>query len=457
MLLPVVSPAQSADWDARAAAAGISLDTLMDAAGRAAAHAIAARWPHALGAGALVACGTGHNGGDGWVVARALQRAGARVFVTSLPGDAAPLTARVRALAEAEGMRLVAPDGPWPAVGLAVEAILGTGASGAPRAPAQALLDRLHELAVPLVAIDGPAGLDLGTGAVHGVAHADASLTFGGFRRGHLLSRDECGEVLVLDIGHPAPDGAWPRVLSDAVAASWLPPFRAGYHKGDRGRVVVIGGAAGMSGAARMACRAAFAAGAGLVHLVAPAETVAAVREADPDVQTLVHTPDAAPGPELFALLARADALVIGPGLGREPRHAALVVEAVSAVGAAVVDADALVLLAGRELSRLAEGRRLVLTPHAGEFRTLFPAAASRREVDPWAAAEEAAATSGAAVLLKGVPTVVAQPQRASVTVAAGNPGLATGGSGDVLAGLVGALLARGLEAGPAAALGAQA
>ena len=458
-LLPVLSPLQSTAWDARAERAGIALATLMDAAGRATATVLLREFPHAARQGVLVAAGTGHNGGDGWVLARALHRLDMPVWVTSLPGTPAPLTAHVAALARADGVRDVAPDGPWPSLGLVVDAILGTGASGAPRAPAAALLERLLDLDLPVLAIDGPTGLDAGTGVVHGATRADLTVTFGGFRRGHLLARDEAGDIVVVDIGHPPAEPGAPLFVTDAFAAARLPALHASDHKGERGRVVVLGGDTGMSGAARLAGRAAFAAGAGLVHVVAPADTIAAVRAAEPDLQTLLHATVGDVGDELRALLERADAVVIGPGLGRAEGKAAFVLACVALSTRVVLDADALVALQGRipELAALAAGRDIVLTPHAGEFRTLFPALASTRDMDPWGAAVQAADQCGATMLLKGVPTTIARSGRPSLTVAAGNPGLATGGSGDVLSGILAALLARALEPEVAAAVAAQA
>lgn len=458
-LLPVLSPLQSAAWDARAERAGITLATLMEAAGRAAAAVLLREFPHAARQGVLVAAGTGHNGGDGWVLARALHRLDVPVWVASLAGPLAPLSAHVAGLARAEGVREVAADGPWPSLGLVVDAILGTGASGAPRAPAAALLERVLDLDLPVLAIDGPTGLDLGTGIVHGVTRADITVTFGGFRRGHLLARDEVGDLVVVDIGHPPSESGTPLFVTDAFAAARLPALHASDHKGERGRVVVIGGDAGMSGAARLAGRAAFAAGAGLVHVVSPPETISAIRAAEPDLQTLVHATVGEIGAELRGLLERADAVVIGPGLGRGEGKAAFVLACAGVATRAVLDADALVALQGRvaELAALGTGRAIVLTPHAGEFRTLFPALASERDTDPWGAAAHAAEQCGATLLLKGVPTVIARVGRSSLTVAAGNPGLATGGSGDVLSGILGAFLAREGEPDVAAAIAAQA
>jgi NAD(P)H-hydrate epimerase len=457
-MIPVLSPEQSKAWDQRAAAAGIDVARLMETAGRAVAAVVADRYAYRLRAGVLIATGPGNNGGDGWVVARALHRLDVPVWVTAPVGSGGELRETMAGLARSEGVREVAPDGPWPTVGLGIDALLGTGASGPPRPPIAALLERLVDLEVPLVAIDGPTGVDLLSGIVHGAPRADVSITFGGLRRGHVLARDEVGLLVVVDIGHPPADSSWPSLVTDAQASGWLRRLHGRDHKGNRGRVVIVGGDAGMTGAVRMAGRSAFAAGAGLVHAVAPQDTVSALVRAEPDLQTLVQPFDREPSPALIELLERADAVVIGPGLGRAEGRRALVTAVVQRARTAILDADALIAFqdSAAELAALARDRPLVLTPHPGEFRALFPALASTRELDPWAAASEAARESGATVLLKGVPSVVARAGAAPLTVAAGNPGLATGGSGDVLSGLVGTALAQDLVPELAAALAAQ-
>ncbi len=271
MRIPVLTPAQAAEWDRRAASAGIRVETLMDAAGRASAAVLAARHGPALRGGVLVAAGPGNNGGDGWALARALHHLAVPVWVTQLAGRPSPPNQQARVLALADGVREVEPEGPWPSVTLAVDAILGTGATGAPRPAAAALLERLRDLRVPVVALDGPTGVDLLTGAVWGTAGATLSITFGAPRRGHLIARDEVGDIAVVDIGLPPPDPSWPVLVTDAATASWLAPFPARAHKGTRGRVVAVGGDAGMSGALRLAGRAAFCAvGAGLVFRGSP-------------------------------------------------------------------------------------------------------------------------------------------------------------------------------------------
>ncbi|HVX88568.1 MAG TPA: NAD(P)H-hydrate dehydratase [Gemmatimonadales bacterium] len=456
--IPILTPAESAAWDQRAEREGMALESLMENAGRGTAAVLLDRFGHAARKGVLVAAGPGHNGGDGWVLATALHALGVPVFVTST-GESVPLTAKVAARARAAGVREVSVDGPWPAVGLLVDALLGTGASGAPKGAVAALLERLHDLPLPILAVDGPTGLDLGTGLLHGTPRADLTVTFGGLRRGHLLARDEVGDLVVLDIGHPAPAAALPALVTDDQAAGWLPRLRANAHKGDRGRVVCVGGAPGMSGALRLSARAAFAGGAGLVFTVSPAESASLIAAAEPDVQAREWS-GRVESEELRALLGQSDALVVGPGLGRTPGTKQGILSLLASASASVVlDADGLMAFAGEVagLKSQVAGKRAVLTPHLGEFRALFPAHASMAEQDPWGAALAAAHESGAVVLLKGVPTVIAHPDGALLTVAAGNPGLATGGSGDLLSGLIGAALGAGLDPLHAAALGAQA
>ncbi len=458
-LPPVLTPEQAAEWDLAAVAAGRPLRMVMETAGRAVARLAVDHFRTELGQGTLVACGPGNNGGDGWVAARALHRAGWPVWVAESAAPHEGIAAEARADAIADGVRVVDPSGPWPGVGVVVDALLGTGARGAPRGPVAELLDRLRELHLPVIAVDGPTGLDLETGVDHGALQAALTVTFGGPRRGHLLARDECGTIVVAEVGLPGAPGEWPRLVTSTWAASQLTPFPASAHKGTRGRVVIVGGAPGMTGAARLAARAAFAAGAGLVHVVAPAEAIGDLRTAEPDVQTLVH-PFAGPLDNgLIELLTRADAVVIGPGLGRDEARTAFVLAVLAHAKVVVLDADALMALRAcrDELPVHFADREVLCTPHLGEFRALFPSHAGAIEVDPWGAASGASSASHSTVLLKGVPTVIASPGGGMLTVAAGNPGLATGGSGDVLAGCIGALLAQGITLPAAAALGAQA
>jgi hydroxyethylthiazole kinase-like uncharacterized protein yjeF len=458
-LPPVLTPDLAAEWDRAAESAGRPLRMVMETAGRAVARLAVDRFRTAVGQGVLVTCGPGNNGGDGWVAARTLHRAGWPVWVSESAAPGAGIAAEARAAAIADGVRVVDPAGPWPGVGVVVDALLGTGARGAPRGAVADLLDRLRELHLPVVAVDGPTGLDLENGVDHGAIAASLTVTFGGPRRGHLMARDECGAIVVVEVGLPEAPSDWPRLVTPTWAAAQLSPFPASAHKGTRGRVVIVGGGPGMTGAARLAARAAFAAGAGLVHVVAPAEAIGDLRAAEPDVQTLVHPFEAPLSDALVDLLTRADAVVIGPGLGREEARTAFVLAVVAQVKVVVLDADALMALrpCRNELPTHFTERQVLCTPHLGEFRTLFPSHSGAIEVDPWGAASGASTASHSTVLLKGVPTVIASPGGGMWTVAAGNPGLATGGSGDVLAGCIGALLAQGIALPTAAALGAQA
>jgi NAD(P)H-hydrate epimerase len=451
--IPVLSATEAAGWDSAARTQyRIPSRVLMEAAGRAVAHTLLREYPAVLARGALVVAGAGNNGGDGWVAARALHAGGVPVWVAAVDPKTDDAIDN-RALARVDGVREIGRDEPWPSAAVAVDALLGTGATGPARGDVLALAQRLVAYGAPIVAVDGPTGLDLTSGEAHGPVRAALSVTFGGARRGHLLAREWCGKLIVVDIGFPPPDAAWPVLVSDLWAGARLPKLAPTMHKGDRGRVTVVGGAHGMTGAALHAARAALAAGAGLVKLVAAPETIAAARASLPDVLTV----ESALGPDLEAdaadALEWADALVVGPGLGREPPRAPFLQAVLGRRPVpTVLDADALVLFHGP-----AE-RPVVLTPHLGEFRAQFgDQLADEAANDRWAAAAKAAQRVKGTVVLKGVPTVIADLRGPAHVVASGNPGLATGGSGDLLAGFIGAFLARGSAGPEAAALGAHA
>ena len=451
--IPVLSATEAAAWDSAARTQyRIPSRVLMEAAGRAVAHVIAQQYPDVLARGALVVAGAGNNGGDGWVTARALHAAGIPVWVAALDPKTDDAIDN-RALARMDGVRETGRDEPWPAAAIAVDALLGTGAAGPARGDVLALAQRLVTYGAPIVAIDGPTGLDLSSGEAHGPVRAELSITFGGPRRGHLLAREWCGRIMIVDIGFPPADPAWPLLVTDRWAGARLPKLAPTMHKGDRGRVTVVGGANGMTGAALHAARAALAAGAGLVKLVAAKETIEAARSSLPDVLTV----ESALGPELEPRAAEAiewaDALVVGPGLSRDaPRASFLKAVLACRPVPTVIDADALTLFQGPV------ERPMVLTPHLGEFRAQFgDQLADQAANDRWAAAVKAAQTIKGTVLLKGVPTVIADLRGPVHVVASGNPGLATGGSGDLLAGFIGAFLARGSAGPEAAALGAHA
>ena len=455
--IPVLSASEAAAWDAAARTQyRVPSRVLMETAGRAIVQVLVAELSDAATGGVLVAAGAGNNGGDGWVIARAVHAAGIPVWVAAVDPKTDDAIDN-RALARLDGVRELGREEAWPKAAVAVDALLGTGAAGPAKGDVLALAQRLVDYGAPILAVDGPTGLDLTSGEAHGPVHATLTVTFGAPRRGHLLAREWCGKVVVVDIGFPPPDTAWPLLVTDRWAAERLPRLAPQMHKGDRGRVCVVGGADGMSGAALHAARAALAAGAGLVKLVAARETIAAAQASLPDVLTVESGLGETLEPAVAEALDWADALVIGPGLGREPRTArASFCGAVLARRAipTVVDADALYFPEALAPSP----RPLVLTPHVGEFRALAgDTLADEAANDRWAAAARAAAKLKCTVLLKGVPTVIADLRGPEHVVASGNPGLATGGSGDLLAGFIGAFLARGTAPAEAAALGAHA
>jgi NAD(P)H-hydrate epimerase len=452
-MIPVLDASQAIAWDSRARTAGrIPSRVLMESAGRGIAGVVAREFGPELRKGMIVVAGPGNNGGDGWVVARALQALGIRVHAAEAGTKRSDDCAANRALALASGVERLAADGQWPAVGVVVDALLGTGAEGPPRGKVGELAGRIAAFGAPVVGVDGPTGLDLSTGKAHGPIRARLTVTFGGARRGHLMARDWCGKIVVIDIGFPPPDPGWPELVDDRWARMLLPSFHSSMHKGDRGRVLVVGGDEGMAGAAIHATRSALAAGAGLVKLAAAEPTIRAAQESLPDALTLITEL----GPEVETELGKAadwaDAVVVGPGIGRSKERQRFVTSFLKSVRKpAVVDADA---LQGGVGSWGTDGGARVLTPHPGEFATAFPGLAS---VEPFDAVVAAAKAAKATVLLKGVPTRIASPKAAVLVSASGNPSLATGGSGDVLSGLIGAFLARGLEPRIAAALGAHA
>ncbi len=432
--------------DRAAVEGGADSYLLMERAGSAVAEAIIARWAIRP---AVVLCGPGANGGDGYVVARRLSEAGwpVRLARARAParGDAA------RAAAGWVGDTVALNEAALAGAGLIVDALFGAGLTRPLDAGLTTLLKHAAGLNVPIVAVDLPSGLSGDRSAPQGYApQAALTVTFHARKPAHVLQpgRSFCGEIVVADIGL-APTAPEVR-LWENTPGLWLDRFpwpEVATHKHQRGRLVVVSGNLWSTGAARLAARAGLRMGAGLVTVLSPLSALSINAAALEAVMVHPFETDA----ELQKLADAADAAMIGPGAGVN-NNTILNLMALARTGAAlVVDADALTVFRDDpEALFSALDRDDVLTPHAGEFDRVFPgllAAAPQRI----AAAREAAARAGAIVLLKGPDTVIAAPDgRAAVNLNA-SPWLATAGSGDVLAGLIAGLIAQGMESFEAA------
>ena len=469
---PVLTGAEMRALDARAIATlGIPGRRLMEAAGAGAARVVERLLGRARGRRVVVLCGKGHNGGDGVVVARHLRARGVRVQVflagrrAELGGDAAWAAGRWRGGVQ----ELAGAPGPGVARALAgadviVDGLLGTGAAGAPRPGVAALVEMVNAAGRPVVALDLPSGLSADDGALPGPAvRADVTATFAGWKRGLLLhpGAARAGRVEVVPIGVPAEEvarGIETFLLEAADVRASLPPRARDAHKGAFGHVLVVAGSLGKTGAAGLAGLAALRTGAGLC-------TVATAASQQPVVAGLAMELMTEPLPEtgagsvaarargrILELAERMDALVLGPGLGLDADTQALARALVAEVPRPmVVDADALTALAGHlPTLRQAPAPRL-LTPHPGEMARLLGASAATVQADRLETARAFARTHRVWLVLKGAGSVIGGPDGRVFVNPTGNPGMAKGGSGDVLSGMAAALLGRSLA--PLAAL----
>ena len=452
-LIRVVTSEEAAARDRAAIEGGTPSRALMQRAGAASAAEIALRHGGRLRAGVLVFAGPGNNGGDAWVVARALADTGVRVRVCE-PAPAATDDARAEralALPAVEVVPLGDGDGAELHRGerVVVDGLLGTGASGAPRGAIGAAsrgFRAIRERGAAVVALDLPTGVDATSGAITGRARADLTLTYGTLKRGHVLARGACGRIVVIDIGlgaHAALDDRAPMLVSGRWVAAQVPGFAADAHKGTRKKLAIVGGAAGMSGAAVLAARAAWRSGIGMVKLVVAPQTLSDVREAEPQSLT-------APWPtsdrDAAELAGWADVLAIGPGLGAGAASRALVERLLRAhPGPVVLDADAITVFASdvNAVAGLLAGRPAVLTPHPVELGRLAGVGVDDVLARRFEIGLPLARHTGAVVLLKGQPTIVTAPAGERLVSASGTPLLATAGSGDLLTGIVGTLLAQ--------------
>lgn len=434
---------------------GIPADELMGRAGRAAYAELRRRWPRAKRL--AVFCGRGNNGGDGYVLARLAREAGLEVSVYVPAGIAAPQGAAARA---AERWRLGggAIDAWSGGVDLQthdviVDALFGTGLDRAPEGAWREAIEAIVASGRPVLAIDVPSGLDADRGSAPGVAvRADLTVTFIALKIGLFTGRGRelAGELRFSALG--LAEDVLARVepaagrLSPGVFGALLAPRRRGAHKGDFGHVLVIGGDCGMSGAVRLAAEAAARSGAGLVSVATRAVHAPLLSVARPEL--MAHAVEDAQA--LAPLVARADVIALGPGLGRGDWSRAVFAAALASGLPLVLDADGLNLLA--EAPRCRED--WVLTPHPGEAARLLAISIAMIEADRPAAVEALQQRFGGTVVLKGAGTLVRGSAGETAACDAGNPGMATGGMGDVLTGLIAGLLAQGIAAADAAGLG---
>jgi NAD(P)H-hydrate epimerase len=449
----VVGAKESAERDRAAIDNGTPSRVLMQRAGTGAAQEILRRFPERLRDGAVVFAGPGNNGGDGWVVAAALAAADVRVTVVEA-GKADPRKSP-DAVAERETAlpRVNVVNGVGGQPGVVVDALLGTGFDGEPRGEIAAAISRVNELrsaGARIAALDVPSGLNATDGTHSACVVADLTTSFGGLKRGTLLARDCCGEIVAIDIGldeHAAvrTNGSRPPLL---VTGDWVfkrvPPIRYDAHKGTRKHLAFIGGGPGMPGAVVLGARAALRSGIGLVRTMVAADNTAAVVAAVPSALNSVwpQTADAVKS----EIAGWADAIVIGPGLGKSDESRQLVERILRETNVPVLlDADALNVFGGdtAALARLLLGKRALVTPHAAEFARLMETDVNTVLANRFDIGTELAQSLGAIVLLKGSPTVIFSPGGERVVVARGSAALGTGGSGDLLAGIGGTLLAQ--------------
>jgi hydroxyethylthiazole kinase-like uncharacterized protein yjeF len=456
----VVGAKESAERDRAAIERGVPSRVLMERAGIAAAREIEHRYAERLRQGATVFTGPGNNGGDGWVVAGSLARSGVEVTVIEV-GQAKSADAVAQRQAAIQSVKLA--ESARDNVPVIVDALLGTGFEGEPRgniAMAIGKINDLHARGACVAALDVPSGLDATTGQHSSCVIADLTLSFGGIKRGTLLARDCCGEIVAIDIGldeaarqrsQSNPRLNLPAIVDAEFVQARIPPIQFDAHKGTRKHLAVLGGGKGMEGAVVLAAKAALRSGVGLVRTFVAKENVSAVVAAVPSaLNSEWPSTD-----QIKAEIADwADAALVGPGLGKSKEARELVERLMqNAKMPIVVDADALNVFEGdvRSLAQLLDGRQALITPHVAEFARLARLDSKEVIANRFDVGVEIARTLKATVLLKGAPTVVFTATGERWVIARGTAALGTGGSGDMLGGIAGTLLAQMEDATDAA------
>jgi ADP-dependent NAD(P)H-hydrate dehydratase / NAD(P)H-hydrate epimerase len=464
---PILTPEESAELDRQSRDRGVTVELLMENAGRAVARAAVAIAGGAYGRRAVVVCGKGNNGGDGLVAARHLRRWGMGATVVLLPSPESlrePASTMLRRFEEIDA-RVRGGDALARELGRAdvvVDAVFGTGFRGRPEdVPARAI-GAINDAARPVVAVDIPSGVNGDTGAVTGTAvAATTTVTFGAPKPGLLFypGAGHAGVIQVADIGFPSElvRSDFRMVEQDDVAALWHHRDPAG-HKRSSGVVLVIAGSRRMTGAVRLVAESAYRAGAGLVTVAVP-EGILRVAQRLITEATFLPLPETDGGAVASAALDTVteqldgfDALAIGPGLSTDEETSSFVRSLMSSTSVpTVADADALNAFAGRATDIAEHRSDLVLTPHDGEFVRLAGGTIRELHEDRLGRLRKLAGETRAAVLLKGHPALVASPTGEVRLNPTGGPALSTAGTGDVLTGATAALLARGSNAFDAA------
>lgn len=426
---------------------GIPGFELMTRAAAAALAMLRARWPQARRL--RVVCGAGNNGGDGYLVGRDALNRGLAVDLVALAPPRGDDASSARAAFEAAGGKVLA-FADWvglPGAEVIVDAVYGTGLNRAPHGVAREAIEAMNAADAPVFALDVPSGLDADTGDCPGVAvRAEATATFIVHKRGMHTHRAEVAgdiELHTLDLPTSVLESPDARLLVEAA----LPRRPRDSHKGSNGHILAIGGDRGMGGAVRMAAEAALRTGAGLVSVATREENVPAMNAARPEL--MAHGVD---GPQaLQPMLDKASVVALGPGLGQAAWGHALWTTALDADLPTVLDADGLNLLHAEPRGLPS---RIVLTPHPGEAGRLLGMDTAAVQADRFAAARELARRYRAVVVLKGNGSLIASPDGEVSVCPWGNPGMASGGMGDTLTGVIAGLLGQGCDAYAAACLG---
>lgn len=435
---------------------GIAGVTLMARAAAVAFRYLLELWPETDAI--TVFCGTGNNGGDGYLLADLAHKRGIGATVVQL-GDSSKITGDAllaREQAMANGVPVCSFDAhQMPIDGVLVDAMLGTGLGGTLRGEYPAVISTINSSHLPVLAIDIPSGICSDTGRVLGGAvRADLTVTFIGLKRGLFTfeAPEYTGAVQFADLGVPASvyqsTGGNCARLDLAALLERLPARALTTHKGHCGTVLVVGGDYGMAGAAAMAAEAALRCGAGLVSVATRPEHVAPLVARAPEAMPRGVSSDE----EFTPLLEAADVLVAGPGLGDSAWSRQLLHRSLASGKPALLDADALTMRAKGVVEDPGAGPR-IMTPHPGEAARLLGTTAAAVQADRFAAIEELQARYSATVVLKGNGSLIADREQ-TLLCDYGNPGMASGGMGDVLSGVIGSLWAQGLTTIEAAALG---